>query len=105
LLLVRIGLGFRVTISSFWPSSRLNLRSGFLWLSMLHSSVRTRNARTPTFSSFVHRLFCYSCCVVHRPFWLFLRVRIVARLKQFSVASPSRFTLSSVFWTQSVSGN
>ncbi len=51
------GMGFWVTISSFWPSSRLNLRSGFSWLLLLHFSVQTRVARTPTFLSFVHWLF------------------------------------------------
>jgi hypothetical protein len=94
------GLGFRVTISSFWPSSRLNSQSGFSWLLVLHFSVQTRIARTPTFLSLYTDYFGYSCCVsMHRSFWLFLcEVRIVARLRQFSVCVTLKISLSSVFW-------
>jgi hypothetical protein len=64
LLLVRVGLGFRVTILSFWSSTKLNLGSVFSWLLMLHSSVRTHVARTPSFLSlFITNYFGY--CVVY----------------------------------------
>jgi hypothetical protein len=81
------GLGFPVTISNFWPSSRLNLWLGFSWLLMLHFSVRTRKNRTPTFSSFVHRLFWLFVLCCYAPSVLVIRVwvRIVTRLRQFSV--------------------
>jgi hypothetical protein len=58
------GSGFWVTISSFWPSSRVNSRLEFSWLLMLHFSVRTHEARTPTFFELYTYYFDYSCCVV-----------------------------------------
>jgi hypothetical protein len=63
LLLVRIGFGVSSDNFEFWPSSRLYSRSGFLWLLMLHCSVQTRIAKTPTFSSLYINYFGYLCCV------------------------------------------
>jgi hypothetical protein len=69
------------------PSSRLNSRSGFLWLLMFHCSVQTCIARTLTFSSFVHRLFWFFvlCCYAPSILVILVQVRIVGRLRQFWV--------------------
>jgi hypothetical protein len=69
-----------------WPSSKLNLQSEFSWLLMLHCSVQTCVARTPTFLSFVHQLFwLLSCDYAPSILVSLVQVRIVARLGQFLV--------------------
>ncbi len=87
--LLLVGIVYGVSSDDFEYSvwvSRLNSRSGFSWLLMLHSSVQTRVPRTSTFSSFVTDNFGYSLDVVmHRQLVIIVRVRIVARLRQFSV--------------------
>jgi hypothetical protein len=91
----------RVGVSSgnfkFWQSSGLNSRLGFSWLLMLHFTVRTREARTPTFLSVVHWLFWLfaMCCYAPSVLVTFMQV---TRLRQVWFASPSEFSLLSVFW-------
>jgi hypothetical protein len=74
----------------FWILTKFKakLAIGVLLLLMLHFSVRTHVASwTPTFSSFVHRLFWLFvlCCCAPSVLVVLVRVRIVARLRQFSV--------------------
>ncbi len=104
-LFIRIEYGVSSDNFNFWPSSRLNSQLGFSCLLMFHCSAQTRVARTPTFFEFVHWLFWLLCCVLCtvRFGYSCAKGELLLDLESsldisFQFASPSRFSLLTVFW-------